>query len=119
LVALLTAYLGELPRLMDVLLTYSTPSKDALSYSQLWHRDFDDVRTLKVFVYITDVMQHEDGPFTFLPGPASDSVGFTLRSHLSDEQFFQRASRDATKEIRAPRLSAFICETSRCFHMGS
>jgi hypothetical protein len=119
LVAMLGAYIGELPRLMDVLLTYSTPSDEPLSYSQLWHKDFDDVKTLKVFVYLTDVSQHEDGPFTFLPGPASDRVGFTLRSHLSDDEFFKRARRDETMEIRAPRLAAFVCETSRCFHMGS
>jgi hypothetical protein len=118
-IAVLANYLGELPRLMDVLLTYSTPAEEDLSYSQLWHRDFDDVRTVKLFVYLTDVVDLADGPFTFLPGPSSDRIGFTLRSHLPDEQFFRRAPREAPVAIRAPRLSTFLCETSRCFHMGS
>ena len=118
-IGVLASRLGELPRLTDVLLTYSTPSEEALAYSQLWHRDYDDVRTIKLFAYLTDVSEIADGPFTFLPGPASDRVGFALHSHLSDAEFFQRAQRDAVQEIRAPRLSAFMCETSRCYHMGS
>jgi hypothetical protein len=118
-VGLLTSYLGELPQLTDVLLTYSTPSDDALAYSQLWHRDYDDVRTLKVFAYLTDVTDVADGPFTYLPGSHSDKVGFTLRSHLSDAKFFERAPRDGVEQVRAPRFSVFLCETSRCYHMGS
>jgi len=118
-IAVLASRLGELPRLTDVLLTYSTPSDEALSYSQLWHRDYDDIRTIKLFAYFTDVSDLADGPFTFLPGPASDRVGFALHSHLSDAEFFRRAERSAVQEIRAPRLSAFMCETSRCYHMGS
>jgi hypothetical protein len=118
-IGVLAGRLGALPRLTDVLLTYSTPSDEALAYSQLWHRDYDDVRTIKLFAYLTDVSDVADGPFTFLPGPASDRVGFALRSHLSDAEFFRRAARDAVQEMRAPRLSAFMCETSRCYHMGS
>jgi hypothetical protein len=118
-IGVLASRLGELPRLTDVLLTYSTPSDEALAYSQLWHRDYDDVRTIKLFAYLTDVNELADGPFTFLPGPASDRVGFALRSHLPDDEFFRRATRGAVQEMRAPRLSAFMCETSRCYHMGS
>lgn len=118
-IAILANLLGELPRLTDVLLTYSTPSDDALSYSQLWHRDYDDVRTVKLFAYLTDVTDVADGPFTFLPGPQSDRVGFSLHSHLADEAFFSRTRADAVQQVRAPRLSVFLCETSRCYHMGS
>ncbi len=118
-IALLSEYLGELPRLMDVLLTYSLPTDEPLAYSQLWHRDYDDVRTVKLFAYLTDVNELADGPFTFLKGPSSDRVGFARRSHLADEEFFRRAPRDGVAEVRAPRLSAFVCETSRCYHMGS
>lgn len=118
-IAVLANLLGELPRLTDVLLTYSTPSDEALSYSQLWHRDYDDVRTVKLFAYLTDVTDVADGPFTFLPGPQSDRVGFALRSHLADAAFFSRARPEAVEQVRAQRLSVFLCETSRCYHMGS
>lgn len=118
-VAFVAGYLGELPRLTDVLLTYSRPASAALSYSQLWHRDYDDTHTVKVFVYLTDVLEFGDGPFTFLPGPPSDRVGFMLRSHQADDAFLARTQPSAVKEMRGPKLTAFACETSRCVHMGS
>ena len=118
-IAFVASYLGELPRLTDVLLTYSKPTSADLSYSQLWHRDYDDIHTVKVFVYLTDVLEFGDGPFTFLPGPSSDRVGFMLRSHQRDDAFLARTEPSAVKEMRGPRLTAFACETSRCVHMGS
>lgn len=118
-VDLLTRYLGELPLLTDVLLTLSRDTGGELGYSQLWHRDYDDTRTLKVFAYLTDVSDTRDGPFTFIPGPISDRVGITLRSHLPDAKVFSRVERWGAKEMLAPALSVFICQTSRCLHMGS
>ncbi len=118
-VAFVAGYLGELPRLADVLLTYSRPASAELSYSQLWHRDYDDTHTVKIFVYLTDVLEIGDGPFTFLPGPPSDRVGFMLRSHQADDAFLARTQPSAVKEMRGPKLTAFACETSRCVHMGS
>jgi hypothetical protein len=118
-VDLVTRYLGELPMLVDVLLTLSRDSDARLTYSQLWHKDYDDRRTLKVFVYLTDVRDTRDGPFTFLPKAASDRIGITLRSHLTDDRVFTRVERSNVTEMYGPALTTFICETSRCLHMGS
>lgn len=111
--------LGELPQLDYVLLTLSKEKGSDFAYSQLWHRDYDDVRTVKLFVYLTDVADEADGPFTFLPGPVSDRFGFALRSHRPDKDILKRAQANEMKSIIAPRLSTFIVETSRCLHMGS
>jgi hypothetical protein len=111
--------LGELPQLDDVLLTLSRPTDAPLSYSQLWHLDHDDVRTIKVFVYLTDVADLGDGPFTFLPGPASDRFGFSVKSHRRDDAILRRARPEEIVSVTAPRLSTFAVETSRCLHMGS
>ena len=119
LLRVISSYLGELPKLTDVILTLSTPAAGDLAYSQLWHRDYDDVHTIKVFVYLSDVLAHDDGPFTFLRGPASDGIGFTRRSHLSDDKLLGRIDRTAIREVYGPRYTAFACETSRCMHMGS
>jgi hypothetical protein len=116
---LVTAILGDLPLLTDVLLTLSREANGKLSYSQLWHRDHDDPRTVKLFVYLTDVKGREDGPFTFLPKSISDAFGFSLHSHLPDDKVFQYVDRKAVREMIAPKLTAFMVETSRCMHMGS
>jgi hypothetical protein len=117
--ALLAQALGELPQLDYVLLTLSRPSNAELTYSQLWHRDHDDVRTIKLFVYLTDVKSEADGPFTFLPGPPSDRFGFSLQSHLADDHVLHRVRSEEIIRVVAPRLTAFMVETSRCLHMGS
>jgi hypothetical protein len=118
-VDLVTRYLGELPMLVDVLLTLSRDSEAELAYSQLWHKDYDDTRTLKVFVYLTDVRDRRDGPFTFLPKGASRRIGMTLRSHLADDRVFARVERSEIREMYGAALTTFICETSQCLHMGS
>jgi hypothetical protein len=118
-VQLLAARLGEIPRLVDVLLTLSRHVQGPHTYSQLWHRDYDDVATIKLFVYLTDVMDSKDGPFTFLPRAVSRRVGFTLHSHLSDGAVSGRVQLSAAHEVCGPRLTAFVCETSRCLHTGS
>lgn len=117
---LLTRALGEVPQLDYVLLTLSEGSDAPLTSSQLWHKDNDDIRTLKLFVYLTDVDTPEHGPFTFLPGRPSDKVGFTRRSHRPDEKVFNGAvRRQDVREMYGARMSAFVVETSRCLHMGS
>lgn len=116
---ILAAYYQEVPILDYVLLTLSREADGPLSYSQLWHRDHDDVRTVKLFAYLTDVQETGDGPFTFLPGPVSDRFGFSLRSHLPDERVFARVDRTEVRQIKGPCLSTFLVETSRCLHMGS
>lgn len=118
-VQFLARALGEVPQLSDVLLTLSEESNKQLVYSQLWHRDFDDTRTLKLFAYLTDVPSTDFGPFTFLPGEHSDRFGRSLRSHMNDDEVFRKLPREAVREMKGPRATVFVVETSRCLHMGS
>ncbi len=119
LLSLLSIIYGELPQLDDVLLVLSRPTGKQLSLSQLWHHDYDDVRTVKLYIYITDVSSTKDGPFTFLPAPVSQRLGRSLRSRRSDEEIAARVRPDELIQMIAPRLSVFMVETSRCLHMGS
>ena len=34
--------------------------------SQMWHRDCDNLRDIKVMTYLTDVKEKDDGPFEFI-----------------------------------------------------
>lgn len=118
-ITVLARIYGELPLLDDVLLTLSRPTGKALALSQLWHRDYDDTRTVKIFVYLTDVASTEDGPFTFVDGPLSDRLGSSLRSRRDDNEISRRVPPEAVREMVAPRLSVFMVDTGRCLHMGS
>ncbi|GLR85460.1 hypothetical protein [Bradyrhizobium iriomotense] len=113
-------FMHDLPQLSDVLLTLSQPTPNqALSYSQLWHLDHDDKRVCKLFIYLTDVRDSADGPFTFIPAGPSKPFRNTIKSHMSDAQVFAKTGPNVVKEMIAPRLSSFIVNTARCLHMGS
>lgn len=116
-VSFVTEVFGAVPRLDYVALTYSTASDKPLASSQLWHRDYDDTRVLKIFVYLTDVDNEDDGPFTFFTAPHSDKVGFSLKSHRPDTVLPIEVG-ESTKML-GKKLTTFAVETSRCLHMGS
>lgn len=112
--------LSEIPWLDYVLLSYSRHTGEELASSQLWHRDHDDVRVIKLFSYLTDVEEDGDGPFTFLPRQSTDKFGFPLLgSHFPDDRVFDKVPREDVKVMKAPRLASFMVDTAKCLHMGS
>ena len=112
--------LGEIPWLDYVLLSYSRHTGEELASSQLWHRDHDDVRVIKLFSYLTDVEEDGDGPFTFLPRQSTDKFGFPLLgSHFPDDRVFDKVPRGDIKVMKAPRLASFMVDIAKCLHMGS
>jgi hypothetical protein len=120
LINVIATALGEIPWLDYVLLSYSRYAGDDFSSSQLWHRDHDDVRVIKLFSYLTDVEQDGDGPFTFLPRQATDKFGYpVLGSHFPDDRIFEKVPRTDVKVMKAPRLTSFMVDTAKCLHMGS
>lgn len=120
-IQIVSRVLGQIPRLDYVLLTLSRYSSKSFEKSQLWHRDHDDVQVIKLFAYLTDVRDLNDGPFTFIPATASAALGYSLRSHRSDEEVFGagRITVSDVKSLTAPALSVFMVDTARCLHMGS
>jgi hypothetical protein len=118
--AVIAHSLGLLPRLDYVTVTESSPMTGQPSHSQLWHRDHDDTRVIKVFVYLSDVSEEKDGPFTFLPASASDRVSFSWKSHRADEHLSPRVDLEhEVVRVMGPKFTCFMVETSRCLHMGS
>lgn len=118
-VDLVAAYFGEAPYLSYVALDLSENAGEELTTSQLWHRDHDDTRVVKLFVYLTDVMTNAEGPFTFLPPAASRKVRGIAAAHLPDDEFFAQLGGAAPVKVQAPAGAAFLVDTGRCYHMGS
>ncbi len=59
-------YMGMWPMLHAVGSWLNFPTFQEAKYSQLWHRDPEDLKTLKVFIYL-DAVGPENGPFTYIP----------------------------------------------------
>lgn len=114
------AYVGQAPYLDYVLMTLSEPNAQPLKASQLWHVDRDNDRMIKFFVYFSDVMETGDGPFTFFPKAESKAIknSFFL-SHMDDQMLQKSISLDRCKQMKGRKWTAFMCDTSVCYHMGS
>ena len=68
-------YLGYIPQLNEIVIQKTTVagSKDPVQ-SQKWHRDPQEMRTFKVFLYLSDVNEGS-GPFVYLKGSSPTSKG--------------------------------------------
>lgn len=120
LLQVLTGYFKQAPFMHSVLLTHSLPTQGEFKNSQLWHQDNDNHRMAKMFVYFTDVEFDEQGPFTFLPADFSAKIKNTFfKRHLRDEQVAQFVDLKEVRKVKGKKLTAFICDTHRCYHMGS
>jgi hypothetical protein len=118
-VDLVAAYFGEAPYLSYVALDLSENVDGELSMSQLWHRDHDDTKVVKLFVYLTDVDSELNGPFNFIPPEPSARINAIEATHLADDKVFLRVPRDAVIRVTASAGAAFLVDTGRCYHMGS
>ena len=118
-VDLVAAYFGEAPYLTYVAVDLSEYAGETLSTSQLWHRDYDDTKVVKLFTYLTDVPDTAHGPFTFLPPDLSKKIRATAAAHLADRIVFSRVSPQAVTRMTAPAGTTFLVDTGRCYHMGS
>jgi hypothetical protein len=122
-VRLVTAYLGETPYLSSVQIfqSLSTGQTDKWGESQLWHLDYEDSTTVKVWVYLTDVPDVEHGPFTYMSLADSRKVkNRFFPGRLSDEALAQQGLGDRATQIKGPRLAtAFYVDSSLCYHLGS
>lgn len=123
-IATISKYMGHIPILTAVELWHSRYYSDKLLASQLWHCDWENPRSMKVFVNISDVAE-ENGPFTFVPSNLSkqvrDAVKYTYGEpnyRLDDSVMSQYVvDKDMVKIIGKEKL--LFIDSCRCFHYGS
>jgi hypothetical protein len=66
LLEIVSLYLGMWPRLHAIGAWLNFPTPDQAKTSQLWHRDPEDLRLIKAFIYLVDV-DADHGPFCYIP----------------------------------------------------
>lgn len=68
--AIAAAYLGSAPKFNDFTLQATLPVEPGTpqAYSQRWHRDPEDKRMAKAFIYLSDVPDASAGAFTYIRG---------------------------------------------------
>jgi hypothetical protein len=119
--AIANGYFGMFTQLRFYNVWLTRPDRELHSGSKLWHRDREDFRILKVFVYLRDVGTGA-GPFCYAQGthrrgptPPNELEGHIERS--SDAQLETVVPRDRWLEAIGPRGTMVFADT-RGLHCG-
>lgn len=108
-------YLGCMPTLSSIGVRWSFPCDDPVR-SQLFHRDVDDWRFLKLFVYLTDV-DEEAGPHCFVRTSHRSAFGLTAKAY-TPEELERRYGAERMARVTGPRGTCFMADTLG-IHRGS
>lgn len=116
-----SAYLGEVPHLASIKALISYPiERDELKGSQYWHQDYDDWKMIKLFIYVTDVRDERDGPFTYINAERSKKIPNTFfPGTVTDEIIKKYSSEGDICHLLGPAESAFYVDPASCYHQGS
>jgi hypothetical protein len=124
-VAAAARYLGDFPVLATVDFWHSRAETGEYHTSQLYHRDLDDARQFKVFLFISDV-DAESGPLTVLPAHVSERVcrqlGYRPTSgnfRITDEQIRPLLAAGEEHILTGRSGTIVLVDTSRLLHFGS
>ncbi len=105
---------------IEVIRSYFNTLQNVFSASQLWHKDYDDSRMLKLFIYLSDVDSIEDGPFTFIPADISSKIFVPwFKPRISDKAIEKRIGDQNVIRVFGKKYTCFLIDTHRCVHMGS
>jgi hypothetical protein len=119
------AYLGLWSKLEYVDMWYSRPQAqetDRVS-SQRWHRDFNDRRLVKTFLYLVDV-EEGTGPFQYVPGSAPGGAKGDLwpwrplgENYPPEAELERQIAADGARVFTGPKGTLLFCNTAG-FHRG-
>ena len=113
--SLVGAYLGCSPTLSSIGLRWSFPSTGEVCDVQRFHRDPDDWRFVKLFVYLTDV-DERSGPHVYVKG--SHKTSRSARAHSYDRNKIEaRYGAASVTPVTGTSGTSFIADTSG-IHMG-
>ena len=114
-------YLGMFPVLYNIAIYWSPNDTVYSSSSQSIHRDGEATRSMKVFLYATDV-DESSGPLCVLSAENSkifESItGFSL-GRKSDSEFEKIFGENCFESLTGPEGTCIFIDTNRCYHFGS
>ena len=98
LLEIVSSYLGFWPSLYSISAWINFPVDAPAAKSQLWHRDPEDLQTIKTFIYLVDV-DEQCGPFSYIPRTHPFGADAGADSALGDER---RITDEAMQAVFAP-----------------
>lgn len=107
--------LGAKPTLSNLSVWWSYPGHDTPQEAENFHRDVDDLRFIKLFIYLTDV-DIESGPHAFVP-KSHRHMGYRKIRRYTDEEVESDFGKDGIKHFTGKQGTAFL-ENTFGLHKG-
>ncbi len=121
-IQIVTQLFGQTPHLtmLELALTVADNGPQNPSASQRWHYDLADSKTVKLFIYLTDVSTNDDGPFSYIPKSiCRTAVVPQFPVHKSDQDLEKHQILKSAKPVYGPSGTSFLIDTYNCLHSGS
>lgn len=122
LLEIVAAYLGMWPSLHSIQGWYNYPTNEPATSSQLWHHDPEDLKLVKVFIYLEPV-DERNGPFTYIPrthpfgANVAKAESGRKRERLPDEQLAGVFPPDSWRVCTGPAGTMILADTLG-YHRG-
>lgn len=109
-------FLGAKPTIGALRLWWSTPTPSGEpEHAELFHRDIDDLRFVKLFVYLTDV-DDESGPHIYASGSHRKNT-LTQVGRFTDKEVADAVGEETIVRLKGPAGTSFI-ESTYGLHRG-
>ena len=108
-------FLGARPTISDLGLMWSFGGRKQAKHAQLFHRDVDDWKFCKLFIYLTDVTANS-GPHVFVKN-SSNSPAFLKPARYSDSEIEGKFGKENIMTFIDTKGTAFMVNTYG-FHKG-
>lgn len=118
-----SSYLGMFSRLAWMDLWYNIPTGGEPVMSQNWHRDPEDKKMIKTFLYLRDV-DEAGGPFCFVPGTHNDGRLNHIRPHTPggylypEKGFIEKTFSPDQIRVCTGKAGTLIFADTTGFHKG-
>lgn len=122
LLEIVSSYLGFLPRLHAISAWLNYPTDQPAKVSQLWHRDPEDLKIVKVFIYLVDVDEN-CGPFTYIPdthpfgSDTARALQYEKRKRVLDDEIGSDFPPQTWRTCTGPKNTMILADTVG-YHRG-
>ncbi|MEQ1586317.1 MAG: hypothetical protein ABL895_10585 [Cyclobacteriaceae bacterium] len=108
-------FLGAKPTISNINMWWSFGGRKQAEHAQLFHRDLDDWRFCKLFIYLTDV-DEESGPHVYVRKTSKSPLFRKIRRY-SDAEIVSTFGKENVIRFVKPKGATFLVDTYG-FHKG-
>ena len=121
LLEIVSSYLGLWPRLYSISALLNFPTAGEAEKAQLWHRDREDLKIVKVFIYLVGVDEN-CGPFSYIPATHQNRADLAMGpkrndKNITDDEMRMKFPSETWRICTGPTHTMILADTVG-YHRG-